>query len=130
MSVPKELKYTREHEWLRVEGEEAVVGITDYAQDALGGVVFVELPSVGAKVVAGSTFGAVESNKAVSDLFAPVDGEVVAVNDGLNDGPEAVNEDPYGAGWMLRIRISDVSQMSELLDASAYADHVANEQSV
>ena len=128
MSVPKELKYTREHEWLRMEGDEAVVGITDYAQDALGGVVFVDLPGIGASVTAGSTFGAVESNKAVSDLFAPVDGEVIAVNDALTDGPEAVNDDPYGAGWMLRIRLADPKQISVLLDAAAYADHLASEQ--
>jgi glycine cleavage system H protein len=127
MSMPADLKYTREHEWVRLDGDAAVVGITDYAQDALGGVVFVELPAAGARVEQGAAFGVVESNKAVSDLFAPVTGEVVAVNDALRDEPELVNEAPYEGGWMLRIKVADPSQLDALLDATAYAAHVESE---
>ncbi len=106
MSVPEELQYTRSHEWVRREGETATVGITDHAQDELGDVVFVELPEVGAAFDAGDSFGAVESVKAVSDLYAPVGGEVVEVNSALEDAPEKINEDPYGDGWILKLRAS------------------------
>lgn len=128
MKTPTELRYTREHEWIRIDGEEAVIGITDFAQEALGGVVFVELPGPGARLVQGATFGAVESNKAVSDLYAPVGGEVVAVNGLLTDQPELVNDAPYEGGWMVRIKLADPSEMERLLDADAYAAHVANER--
>jgi glycine cleavage system H protein len=128
MNVPAELRYTRDHEWIRVEGREAVVGITDFAQESLGGVVFVELPAAGTQLAQGATFGAVESNKAVSDLYAPVSGDVLAVNDALAERPELVNDEPYGAGWMLRITIADPEQLEALLDADAYAAHVASEQ--
>ncbi len=127
MQVPDDLKYTKEHEWLRVEGNEAVVGITDFAQDSLGDVVFVELPAVGTTLGSGKNFGVVESNKAVSDLYAPVDGTVVAVNDGLKDQPEAVNQDSYGNGWMIRITIADRAQLDGLLDAAAYRALVGTE---
>jgi glycine cleavage system H protein len=117
MSVPEELEYTKTHEWVRREGEEAIVGITDHAQEELGDVVFVELPEQGASFSAGDSFGVIESVKAVSDLYAPVGGEVVEANESLNDTPEKVNEDPYGDGWMIRLRISGEG---ELLSADEY----------
>src|SRR5262249_45281825 len=106
MEFPEDLHYTREHEWIRVEGGEGIIGITDFAQDSLGDVVFVELPTVGAVLTKGQTFGVVESNKTVSDLFAPVGGRVLAANQTLRDQPEHVNHDPYGAGWMIRIALT------------------------
>ena len=106
MSVPGDLQYTKSHEWVRVEGDVATVGITDHAQDELGDVVFVEMPEQGATLAAGDSFGAVESVKAVSDLYAPVGGEVVEVNGALEDSPEKINEDPYGEGWILKLRTS------------------------
>jgi glycine cleavage system H protein len=114
------LYYTKDDEWLRVEGDEATVGITDYAQNALSDIVFVELPSAGETLHAGETFGVVESVKAAADLFAPVSGEVTAVNDALPDTPELVNSDPYGAAWMLRIRLSEKSELDGLMDSAAY----------
>ncbi len=128
MEVPDDLRYTKEHEWLRLEGAEGVVGITDFAQDALGDVVFVELPAVGAVLSAGQAFGVVESNKTVSDLFAPVGGRVLAVNQALRDEPELVNQEPYGAGWMIRIALTAPAEVDGLLDAAAYRAHVAAEQ--
>lgn len=128
MQMPKDIRYTREHEWVRLEGDEAVVGITDFAQEALGGVVFVELPAPGTRLVQGATFGAVESNKAVSDLYAPLGGEVLAVNDALATEPELVNDAPYERGWMVRIKVANPAEMDALLDADAYAAHVASEQ--
>jgi glycine cleavage system H protein len=118
--VPGDLRYTKDHEWIRVEGDEALVGITGYAADQLGDIVFVELPDVGRALEQHGTFGVVESVKAVSDLYAPVAGEVVAVNDALAGKPELVNDDPYGDGWMLRVRLADVAQADALLDAAAY----------
>jgi glycine cleavage system H protein len=118
--VPGDLRYTKEHEWVRVEGDEAVVGITQFAADQLGDVVFVELPAAGRALDQHATFGVVESVKAVSDLFAPVAGEVLATNDALAGAPELVNSDPYGEGWMLRIRLVDAAQADGLLDAAAY----------
>ncbi len=128
MRIPDELRYTKEHEWLRIEGTEGVIGITDFAQDALGDVVFVELPAVGTALRAGQTFGVVESNKTVSDLFAPVDGTVTAVNEALRDAPEVVNTDPYGGGWMIRLAVAGGVATADLLDAAAYKAHVASEQ--
>ena len=118
--VPGDLRYTKEHEWVRVDGDEAVVGITQFAADQLGDIVFVELPAVGKALDSHATFGVVESVKAVSDLFAPVAGEVTAANDALGGSPELVNSDPYGEGWMLRIRLTDPAQVEGLLDAAAY----------
>jgi glycine cleavage system H protein len=120
MNVPEQLSYSTDHEWLSRDGSRARVGITDYAQDALGDVVFVQLPTVGEAVKAGDTFGEVESTKSVSDIYAPVSGTVVAVNDALSDSPQLVNEDPYGEGWICAIRISDASHLESLLDATAY----------
>jgi glycine cleavage system H protein len=118
--VPSDLRYTKEHEWIRVEGDEAVIGITGHAADQLGDIVFVELPSAGRALQQAATFGVVESVKAVSDLFAPVSGEVIGTNDALAGAPETVNTDPYGAGWMLRVRLADAGELDELLDAAAY----------
>ena len=118
--IPSDLRYTKEHEWVRVDGDVATVGITQHAADQLGDIVFVELPEPGRKLEQFATFGVVESVKAVSDLFAPVAGEVIEGNAALVATPEVVNSDPYGAGWMLRIRLSDPGQLEHLLDAAAY----------
>ena len=118
--VPTALKYTKDHEWVRVDGENATVGITAYAADQLGDIVFVELPDAGRKLEASAAFGVVESVKAVSDLFAPIGGEVIETNDALTGSPELVNSDPYDDGWMIRIRIADPAQLGELLDSDAY----------
>lgn len=121
---PDELRYSAEDEWVRIEGDRATVGVTDYAQQQLGDVVFVELPEVGRSLEKGEPFGVIESVKAVSDLFAPATGEVLEVNDALGEQPEAVNEDCYGEGWMLVLRVDDASEVEALMDASAYAQHV------
>jgi glycine cleavage system H protein len=118
--VPGDLHYTKDHEWVRVDGDEAVVGITEFAAHQLGDVVFVELPAVGRSLAQHVTFGVVESVKAVSDLFAPIAGDVVATNDALGGQPELVNSDPYGEGWMLRLKVADAAQIDTLLDAAAY----------
>ena len=118
--VPTELRYTKDHEWVRVEGDEATVGITEYAAGQLGDIVFIELPEAGRKLDQFATFGVVESVKAVSDLFAPVSGEVVAGNEALAGSPELVNSDPYGEGWMIRLKVADAAELDGLLDAGAY----------
>jgi glycine cleavage system H protein len=118
--VPTDLRYTKDHEWVRPEGDEATVGITEYAAGQLGDIVFVELPDVGRTLSQFATFGVVESVKAVSDLFAPVSGEVAASNAALASSPELVNSDPYGEGWMIRLKLSEVAEVNELLDAAAY----------
>ena len=123
--VPGDLRYTKDHEWVRVDGDEAVVGITQFAADQLGDIVFVELPAAGKALDQHATFGVVESVKAVSDLFAPVAGEVTGANDALSAAPELVNSDPYGEGWMLRVRLADPAQVDSLLDAAAYEQLVA-----
>jgi glycine cleavage system H protein len=123
--VPGDLRYTKDHEWVRVEGDEAVVGITQYAADQLGDIVFVELPDLGRSLTQHATFGVVESVKAVSDLFAPVGGEVAAANGDLALTPEVVNTDPYGSGWMIRVTLADPAQVDGLLDAAAYEQLVA-----
>lgn len=125
MNVPEELEYTRTHEWVKREGDIATVGITDHAQDELGDVVFIELPEEGASFGAGDSFGTIESVKAVSDLYTPVSGEVVGVNETLNDSPERVNEDPYGGGWMIRLRVSGEG---ELLSANEYEKLLEEEE--
>jgi len=120
MNVPAELRYSTDHEWVRVDGDRIVIGITDYAQDALGDVVFVEMPAVGDELASGGSFGEVESTKSVSDLFAPVAGVVVEVNDALNANPELINEDPYGEGWVLALTPANAEDVDALLDAEAY----------
>lgn len=120
MNVPDELRYSTDHEWTRVEADRVVVGITDYAQDALGDVVYVDLPSEGATVEKGGVLGEVESTKSVSEIYAPVGGQVVAVNSALSDGPERLNTDPYGEGWICAIAPSDSAAVDGLLDAQAY----------
>jgi glycine cleavage system H protein len=120
MNVPEDLRYSSDHEWVGRDGDVARIGVTDYAQDALGDVVFVQVPSVDAEVKAGDTFGEVESTKSVSDVYAPVSGTVVEVNEALADSPQLLNEDPYGEGWICAIRISDPGQLDALLDAEAY----------
>jgi glycine cleavage system H protein len=125
MGVPTDLRYSKDHECVRVEGDEATVGITDYAAGQLGDIVFVELPAAGKTLEQFGTFGVVESVKAVSDLFAPLGGEVVEANGELAARPELVNDQPYGEGWMLRLKVADPAQLDELLDASAYEQLIA-----
>ena len=125
MQVPHHLRYSSDHEWVSVDGTRARVGITDYAQDALGDVVYVQVPTVGQVVNAGDSFGEVESTKSVSDVYAPVSGTVVAVNESLSDTPEALNQDPYGNGWLCEIEMSDVAQIDGLLDAEGYQALIA-----
>jgi glycine cleavage system H protein len=121
-NVPENLHYSKDHEWVRVEGDTAVVGITDHAQDQLGDVVYVELPKAGEEFAAHESFGSVESVKAVSEIFTPVSGKVVAANDSLNDEPEKVNQDPYGEGWMIKIKMSSSGEVDSLLTAAEYED--------
>jgi glycine cleavage system H protein len=121
-SYPEELRYHPEHDWARVEGDEATFGVTWYAQDSLGEIVFFDPPEVGAQVSANQSYAEVESVKAVSDVFAPLSGEIVAVNEALGDQPEKINADPYGEGWMVRVRLSDPSEAEELLDVAGYRD--------
>ena len=125
MQVPPQLRYTSDHEWVAITGSRVRVGITDYAQDALGDIVYVQVPATGSAVSAGDAFGEVESTKSVSDIYAPVSGSVVAVNAALADAPESVNSDPYGNGWLCEIECSDLSQLDALLDASAYQALIA-----
>lgn len=120
MVYPADLKYTKEHEWIKVEGNVGIIGITAFAQDQLGDVVFVELPAVGTEVEAGKQFGTVESVKTVSDLFAPVTGKVVAINDALEGAPELVNQDPYGQAWMIKVELANPAELEQLLDAAGY----------
>ena len=130
MSVPKDLKYTEEHEWVRFEQDRAVIGITDYAQEALGEIVYVELPVEGGELFQGDSFGGAESTKAVSELFAPVSGEIVEVNDLLVDSPELVNADPYGDGWIIKIHVGelDENEIEKLLDSSDYEELIEEEK--
>jgi glycine cleavage system H protein len=125
---PQDLRYTKDHEWVRAAGDRGTVGITDYAQKQLGDVVFVELPAVGAKVEAGKQFGTVESVKAVSELYAPVSGEVVEVHEALTQTPEILNTDPYGEGWMIVVKLADAKALSGLMDAAQYQAYVASEK--
>jgi len=119
---PKTLSYSKEHEWVAVEGGTATIGISDHAQSELGDIVFVELPEVGRKVAAGEVVGTIESVKAVSELYSPVSGAVVAVNDALDQGPDAVNREPYGGGWILKVELSDPAELDALMDHAAYAE--------
>lgn len=121
MNVPADLRYSKDHEWIRIEGDHAYIGITDFAQGELGDIVFVDIPTEGEALDAEEVFGSVEAVKTVSDLYLPIAGEVVEVNADLDGNPEAVNSDPYGAGWMVKIKVSDASQADQLMDAEAYA---------
>ncbi len=123
--TPEDLKYTENDEWIRVEGDTAKIGLTDYAQDHLSDLVFVELPDVGEKLTKGEAFASVESVKAASDVYAPASGEVIAVNNKLDDAPETINSDPYGEGWFVEIKLSNKAELNDLLDAAAYAKHCA-----
>ena len=127
MNVPSELRYSREHEWVRVDGEVARIGITDFAQESLGDVVFVQLPDVGLDVVAGASASEIESTKSVSDVYVPVSGAVRAVNEALVGAPELVNQDPYGEGWILEIALSDPGELDALLDAAAYTELIGED---
>ena len=122
---PDDLKYTREHEWARADGDQVTVGITDYAQDALGDIVYVDVPRVGASVTSGEPFGEVESTKSVSDLYSPVSGTIVERNDALDKSPELINSDPYGQGWLVVVEATDAGELDQLMDADAYAEMVA-----
>lgn len=126
-NTPEDLSYTKDHEWVRTKGDEATVGITDHAQNQLGDVVYVELPKVGDKFEASEPFGSVESVKAVSEIYMPVGGTVIQVNESLNDSPEQVNEDPYGEGWMIKIKIDNPAQVDALLTAVEYEDYIKEE---
>ncbi len=128
MEFPEDYKYSKEHEWVLVEGNVATIGITDFAQDQLGDIVFVELPAVGDKVSKEDAFGVVESVKAVSDIYAPVSGKVLEVNDDLPENPEMLNEDAYGDGWIIKIEMSDPEELSDLLSAAEYEEYVAEEK--
>ncbi|HSQ21448.1 MAG TPA: glycine cleavage system protein GcvH [Coriobacteriia bacterium] len=125
---PKDLKYDREHEWVRLDGDVATIGISHFAQDQLGEVVYVDLPSAGDTLAAGDSFGEVESVKSVSELFCPVTGEIVEVNDALSDAPEVVNEDPYGEGWMIKVKLADTSEVDGLMDADGYEAFLAEDE--
>jgi glycine cleavage system H protein len=127
MNVPQELSYSKEHEWIRVEGGDCTVGVTDYAQDQLGDVVFVELPEVGEKFAINDAVASVESVKAVSDIYLPLSGEIVAVNESILDSPELINDDPYGEGWIMKLRMDDSSELDGLLSPSDYENYVAEE---
>jgi glycine cleavage system H protein len=125
MNIPKELKYSKDHEWVKVEGKVAIIGVTDFAQSQLGDVVFVELPDESGTVKVGDGFSVIESVKAVSDIYAPVSGKIVKVNQALTDAPDLINQEPYGEGWIVVIEMSDSSELDDLLDSDAYAQLVA-----
>lgn len=127
MNIPAELKYTKDHEWIKIEGNIATVGITDFAQGELGDIVYVDVDTLDDNVEEGAIFGSVEAVKTVSDLFMPLSGEVIEFNEGLEDDPELVNNDPYGKGWMIKIEISDSSQIEKLLDVAAYQEIIKGE---
>jgi len=125
MNVPAELKYTEDHEWAKIDGDVATIGITDYAQGELGDVVFVELPEVSTTIEKGDTFGTIEAVKAVADLFAPVSGEVIEVNEKLGAEPETVNKDPYGEGWMIKVKLSNPNEVDDLMNADQYKEKIS-----
>lgn len=125
MAYPPQYRYTKEHEWIQVQGELATIGITDYAQQELGDVVFVELPKPGSKIAAGKSFGTVESVKAVSEIYAPAAGEVVEANPALGEAPEKINQDPHGAAWLIKVRLANPAELSGLMDAAAYEAYIA-----
>ncbi|MFQ5542384.1 MAG: glycine cleavage system protein GcvH [Candidatus Binatia bacterium] len=124
MDFPEGLKYSKEHEWVLVESDVAIIGITEYAQDELGDIVYVELPQVGEKISKDDPFGSVESVKAVSDIFAPISGSVLEVNDTLPDSPETINEDPYGDGWMIKVQMTDKDELKDLMSSEDYVEYI------
>ncbi|MGA7871042.1 MAG: glycine cleavage system protein GcvH [Candidatus Binatus sp.] len=128
MEIPQGFKYSKEHEWVVTEDSVATVGITDHAQDQLGEIVYIELPAVGDKISKDDPFGVVESVKAVSDIYAPVTGTVIEINEDLPESPETVNEDPYGDGWLIKVKITDMSDLEDLMDADEYAELLAREK--
>jgi glycine cleavage system H protein len=128
MAYPTKYRYTKQHEWVDVNGDTATVGITDYAQEQLGDVVFVELPKVGTQVASGKSFGNVESVKAVSEIYAPVSGEIVEANPELHDTPEKINSDPHGAAWLVKVRLANPAELKDLMDAAAYEAFIASEK--
>ena len=124
MNIPKDLKYTEDHEWVRLEGDHAFIGITDYAQGELGDVVYVDLPADGDEFGKQDVFGSIEAVKAASDLYCPISGKIVEINEKVADVPETINKDPYGSGWMVKIKVSDVSELDDLLDAAGYEQFI------
>lgn len=128
MDAPADLKYTKDHEWIKIDGKIATIGITDHAQDSLGDVVFVELPDEGSDVAQGEPFGVVESVKAVSDLYSPVNGVVTEINNAIMDSPELVNEDAYGGAWLIKVELEDEEDLGDLMDADQYADYIEEEK--
>ena len=124
MNIPKNLKYSSEHEWIKIDGKIVTIGITDFAQNELGDIVFVEFPEVGDKFENSDVFGTIEAVKTVADLFAPISGEITNVNTSLEDTPEAINNDPYGDGWVIKLKLRDISELDDLLDAKAYKEHL------
>ncbi len=128
MAYPRQYRYTKEHEWIDAKGAEATIGITDYAQHELGDVVFVELPKVGTALTAGKTFSSVESVKAVSEIYAPANGEVTEANATLHDKPETINSDPHGTGWLVKVKLANPAEVNELMDATAYEAYIAEKQ--
>lgn len=125
MAYPADFRYTKEHEWIKAEGDRAIIGITDYAQNELGDVVFVELPKVGAQLAAGQSLGTVESVKAVSEIYSPVSGEVLEINGALKDAPEKLNSDPHGAAWLIKIKLKDRKEIDQLMDVAAYEAYIS-----
>ena len=125
--VPENLRYSKDHEWIRVEGDSGTIGITDHAQEELGDIVYVELPKVGAKLERASSFGSVESVKAVSDIYCPVSGEVTEVNQALAEAPEKVNDDPYGNGWLIKLKLTNATQVDQLMTAAQYTEYINSE---
>jgi len=124
MNIPKNLKYSSEHEWIKIDGQMVTIGITDFAQNELGDIVFVEFPEVGDKFENSDVFGTIEAVKTVADLFAPISGEITNINTSLEDTPEAINNDPYGDGWVIKLKLRDSSELDDLLDAKAYKEHL------
>lgn len=124
-NIPQDLKYTEDHEWVKIDGESATIGVTDYAQGELGDVVFLELPEAGDEIKQGDTFGSIEAVKTVADLYAPLSGTVESINEALEDEPETVNKDCYGGGWLIKIKASDLTEVDGLMDADAYQQHIS-----
>jgi len=128
VDIPNDLKYTEKHEWVRVVDDWVEIGVTDYAQDALGEIVFVELPGEGDEITIGDSFGGIESTKSVSDLYSPISGEIIEINEALLDSPEIINEDPYGGGWIVRVKPYDANELNRLMNSDSYSDFIENQE--